>query len=376
MKVLTICPSEFLPPVEERTKNHIYFAFDKMKIYLGRDTYSDPFCIVERVPEDPIPAMLYITFDGFVMTSIDDRVIQIAEIEDAEQLNYIKDAGSIYFERAEYRYLDLQTRTIALPYQNGMFQLSVNLSKEIMINEKTVIRFDPVQHRFIIDGEMDYDPEELPYLKKYRGKNTSSVDTTITPEEIQAEVRISPKKDNLIKVFENGLYVNIADKVGSEDFDKLIASYTQYKTMLDGYIRDLQNTVDSIGVNVSETSIRDKISQALRDYKPTIFDILNSYETMQQQLADLEIGSYEMIDERFNEAQQEITDYLDGITSAWEEFPEDEEYYEEQDYMTTTQREVQAMVLNELREQFVFLKPIDPEDSEPIEGSVVIDSED
>ena len=90
MKILTICPSEFLPPYSERTRDHIYFVYDKMALYLGRDVYSDAFCVVEDIPDIPVEGMLYITFDGFVKARINEQVIIIAEIENRQQLDYLK----------------------------------------------------------------------------------------------------------------------------------------------------------------------------------------------------------------------------------------------------------------------------------------------
>ena len=52
-KILRICKSENLPVLADRDSNYVYFVYDKMAIYLGRNYYSDPFCIVETVPEDP-----------------------------------------------------------------------------------------------------------------------------------------------------------------------------------------------------------------------------------------------------------------------------------------------------------------------------------
>lgn len=362
MKVLTICSSEFLPPYEKRSRDHIYFVYDKMSIYLGRDSYSDPFCIVEDIPNKPVDGMLYITFDGFVKARINDQVIIIAEIEDEKQLKLIKNAGNIYFMKAEYRYLDLQTRTIELPYQNGCFHLSVNLAKEVMINENTVIRFDPNQQRFIIDAEMYYPENELPKIKEYSGEETKSVKTDVDGTSIRSEVKISGREDNMLKVYNNGLYVNLSDKLSSEDFNKFVSSYNQYKTMLDSYVNELKGVVDNMGDNVSEVNINKKIMDALVAYKPTILDVLQNYETMSDELKKLKIDSYNIINEKFDTVENEILDYINSMASPWEIFPGNEYCPQDNDYLTDVEREVQGMVLEELREQFVRLKPVEAGD--------------
>lgn len=375
MKTLTICPSEFLPPRDNRTRDHIYFVYDKMAVYLGKDTYSDPFCVVEDIPERPVVGMLYITFDGYLKSYYNDKVITIAEIEDPEQLEYLKDAGNIYFMRAEYRYLDLETRTIELPYQNGSFHLSVNLSKEIMINENTVIRFDPSKQRFVVEGDHYHNDNALLNIGEYSGGETDSTTVIVDGQTIKANVRISPKEDNLVKKYANGIYVNVSDKVAEQDFKSLVTTYNQYKAVIDNYINELKGYIDQAGIDVSETTIRDKIVSALEAYQPTIMDVIENYDTMYQELKRLELNTYELVDEKFDELETEITTYLDGITHSWHEFPGNEYYQEYNDYLTDSQKEIQAMVLNELREQFVRMKVIEAGIDTEVSGDLVLDSE-
>lgn len=376
MKTLTICPSEFLPPKEERTRDHIYFVYDKMKIYLGKDTYTDPFCIVEDLPEKPVPSILYITFDGYVKSYVNEEVVTIAEIETPEQLGFLKDAGNIYFMKAEYRYLDLHTRTIELPYQNGSFHLSVNLSKEIMINENTVIRYDPKQSRFVIDGDRYHNESEgLINIGEYSGGETDSITVEVDGTTIKGHVRISPEEDNMIKQYPNGIYVKTADKASQKDFDDLMRLHLQYQTVLNSYINDLRKEIEKAGVNVSDGTVRDKIISALESYKPTIIDVLESYDEMNRQLQELEKDTYELVDSKFDSITTDIVNYLNGIMNAWEEFPEDGNYEDDNDFLTSTQKQVQGMVLEALREQFVMLSVIDPGSSSSVDGDVVFDTE-
>src|SRR5574344_925938 len=125
-KVLHICKSEDLPLLANRDANYVYFVYDKMAIYLGRNYYSDPFCIVEKIPQNPVEGMLYITLNGDLKTSLDSKIIDIGSIESENQKQYLLLAGTVYFMKAESRYLDLQTKTIQLPYQNGSYQLTVS----------------------------------------------------------------------------------------------------------------------------------------------------------------------------------------------------------------------------------------------------------
>ena len=144
--------------------------------------------------------------------------------------------------------------------------------------------------------------------------------------------------------------------------------------MLDRYIDELKQVVDNMGVAVSETNINNKITEALLAYKPTILDVLENYNTMRAELDKLKVDSYKTIDEKFDTVEKEIADYLESITT-WDVFPDNEYYEEQSDYLTNSQREVQGMVLEKLREQFVRLKQIEAGVTDEVSGDAVIDTE-
>lgn len=321
MNKLVICNSENLPAMNDRTNDTIYFVYDKMAIFLGQSFYSDPFCIVEEIPEHPVPAMLYITFTGDVKAYVNDQVTIIAQIEDDTQLQYLNSAGSIYFMKAEYRYLDLQTRVVHLPYQNGEFQLTVNLAKEIMINENTVLRYNPITSQFEIEGDWYEDEGHIPNSAGYTGGETTSTITTFNEKTFLTDVKISQEVNNVLKVFGNGLYVDISTKANKNDFNDLVNSYIEYKSIIDGYIIELKDAIEDASIEVSEGTIGEKINQALEEYKPSILDMIDKYDQMYSQLQELQKLYDSGVDEAFNETKKEITDYLNDITNAWGYFP-------------------------------------------------------
>lgn len=321
MKKLKICNSENLPSIEDRTNDTIYFVYDKMAIFLGQNFYSDPFCIVEDIPDYPVPAMLYITFQGDVKAYINDQVTVIAQIENTEELRYLNSAGSIYFMKAEYRYLDLQTRVVHLPYQNGEFQLTVNLAKEIMINKNTVLRYNPVTSQFEIEGDWYEDEGHIPNSNGYVGGETSTTITRFDEKTFLTDVKISEEVNNVLKDYGNGLYVDISSKANKEQFNDLIESYIEYKSIIDGYIIELKEAIENASIEVSEGTIGEKIDEALEEYKPSIADMFEKYDQMYKELQELKEMYNTGVDTAFDTAKKEITDYLDNITAAWGYFP-------------------------------------------------------
>ena len=150
--ILRVCTSENLPILADRQSNYLYFVYDKMQLYFGRDIYRDSFCIVETVPLEPVEGMLYITLNGDLKVFLGDTLDTLGTIENVTQIDLLKKAGTTYFMNAESRYLDLQTRTIQLPFQNGNYQLSVSMTQDLMIDEDTVITYDPATRQFVING--------------------------------------------------------------------------------------------------------------------------------------------------------------------------------------------------------------------------------
>lgn len=321
MKILRICNSADLPV--DRSSDYIYFVYDKMMIYLGNNYYSDPFCIVEKIPTNPINAMLYITYDGNVVTYLNEKVTQIGSIEDKKQLDYIKDAGSVYFMKAEYRYLDLQTRTIQLPFQNGSFQLSVNMAKETVINDNTIIKFDSTSNRFIVYADEYYDDGSTPHYNGLIGKETDSIKNEITGNGLKSYLKVSNQKNNLIKILNDGVYIDLSDKASEEELQKLLYSYHNYKAIIDGYIKELKKTISEASQTISEETINNKILQALEDYKPTITDMFNNYDSIANSLETIKNDSKKYTDNLINLTKKDMTDYINQISSSWKTFNEE-----------------------------------------------------
>jgi len=359
-KILKVITSEFLPSSVDRSVDTVYFVYDKMAIYLGHNFYSDPFCIVEKLPDKPIEGMLYITMDGKLKSYQDGKEVEIGEIESADQIELLKKAGSVYFMKAEYRYLDLQTRTLQLPFHNGTYQLSISMTKDTVIDENTVIVYNPQNKIFEIHSDIIDDEEADDLLNSYKGVKSSTVETVVKDNKIHADLVISPNENNILKVLHNGLYANLNDVVNSAEFEQLAASYESYKIAIEAYIKELEEVIETAEFNVNEDSIAVKILEELQKYEPTIDDIINDYEYIYEQLGYIRESIITYTDDKFETTKNEIIEYITNITNAWEEFNyKGSNYMEPEAMMTNTEAEVQADVLENLREKFIALREID-----------------
>lgn len=358
-KILQICKSEDLPILSNRDSNYVYFVYDKMAIYIGKNYYSDPFCIVDDIPEDAVEGMLYITMNGDMKTIVNYTIIDIGAIEEEGQKELLKQAGTVYFMKAESRYLDLQTRTIQLPYQNGSFLLTVSLSKDIMIDEDTVIRYEPESGKFIIDGNPWVDETGgLPGLEEYKGSESSTIKTVVSNNNINAALKISSRKNNILKVYGNGLYASVKDFVSDKDLNTLISTYANYKAIIDSYIEELRKELESAGINVSEESVNNKILSALEGYEPTIQTLLENYDIIYQQLGMLRESVTEYTENYLAEAKKEILNYIRSIDKSWSIFPGDGDSYES-NTLTPEELSLQALALAEFRKNILYLRDVE-----------------
>lgn len=356
-KILKVCTSEFLPSVTERSSDYVYFVYDKMEIYLGKNNYTDPYCIVETVPENAVEGMLYITLDGYLKTRLDNNIIEIGQIESEDQIDILKQAGTTYFMKAEYRYLDLQTRTIILPFQNGSYQLTVSMAADLMIDENTVIYFNPESGCFEITGDhADISDNTFNGIK---GSETATIKTSVSTGSIVSNLKVSNAEGNILKIFGNGLYANLGDIVNSEDLNKLTLLYNNYKISVEGYMNELRQEMEDKGFNLTEDALTNKILLAMEDYKPTIEDMFAKYDNIYEQLGLIRDASVNYTDQLFESTKKEIINYLENITNAWESFGYEGRNLNET-LLTEEEAHIQAKVLAELREQFMLERGVKP----------------
>lgn len=257
-------------------------------------------------------------------------------IMDPNQIKILKAAGTTYFYYAETRYIDTQTKTIVVPYQNGSYQLSVNIPEDLRIDEDTVIFYNTESGQWEIDGTIYSGHQDYP---KYKGKlipmNTSTIYTSIDDNNIiKSDLRVSPSETNMVNIAPNGLLVDSTKYVTKEQFSNLSTLVQQYIAISDKYIIELRDAVLKVAGTVTADTITEMIHDALMDYAPTIDDMINNYDGLRERLINIENS----VDDTFNDglevAKQAMIDYINSINKAWSVFEEDNpKEYESQEVL-------------------------------------------
>lgn len=339
-RVLKIVNTHDFPLPLDRLPNYLYMVYDKMDLYLYQSRYSDPFSIVEEIPDINIMVenMLYITLDGYMKTKWNNNIVELGTVEkiggeiDPAQLAILRQVGTIYFMNAESRYLDMQTRMIHLPYQNGEYQLSLSLSKELLIDNDTLIKYNAETNQFEIMGNEFRPFKWLKDIYKYIAVTSKSINTYIEDgfNAIRSNVRIHDSIDNGINVVSDGLFVNVTNFTEISRYKKLIKAFYDYQVIIDHYIVELRNALNALVVSITPEVIDEKIHEALLLYEPTIDQMLAEYDDLAQRIADLEIEVYRNLDIKIDAAKDEILDYIANFQHVWEILPADldEPYYE------------------------------------------------
>ena len=320
MKTLRVCLSEELPSIHERDINYIYFLYDKLEVFLGQNYYSDPYAIVESFPSYPVVEMLYFCLDdGKVKARVGLQNTEIAIIENADQLEILKQAGTTFFVNSDRRYLDIKTKLITLPYNNGTYELTLSLANDLKIDENTVIAYNPETHQFEIVGDIqDYD---LVFSRKYKGKETNSINTKVEDHKISGDVKLNPSYDNIIKDTPYGLYASVDDRVSTTVFSDWVDKFKDYKDDMEEFIDEIAELIEEAEEIISSDTIGRKIMESLARVYPEIGEALANYDIYAEKIDRLDTEIYQYADQQYNDVKEELTDMIDNITNdPWENF--------------------------------------------------------
>ena len=329
MKVLKIINSEDLPLGPNRYDNYIYFCYDNLVMYNGKIQYTDPYCIVEEFPtveNNPVPNIFYIRIsDGVLCLYLKDvhEWFEYANIESADQLEYLEKVGTTFFMKSGYRYIDPQTKALNLPFEDGSYQLSVAVNSPIEINESTVIIFNPETGQFEIDGGRYYDEYgRNPDIMQYEGSETNTAITTITNDHIGAEVKISSATGNMIQSTATGLYVPANSYASLTEFQELV---TRCQNQADTYAASLaaiQDSLAQLDITLDDETLKEKIDAVVRKYFPNIAAIIRSYNELYTAMGGIVGELTEEIDDKIANATVDIVEELERLrnTGGWEFF--------------------------------------------------------
>lgn len=334
-RVLKVLRANDYNELATKQDSYLYFLYDKLEMWFDRSKFVTPFCIVENIPEDIFtmaPDVLYIHYlTGKLYILNDNTLKEVGYVEhdatgnsDPEQLAILASAGTAYFHNAESRYIDVQTRTIILPYQNGSYQICVNIPEDLKIDENTILYYDTEENQWKVAGHRTSTDFEVPFYNRLKPANSATVFTEILADNmIKSNLRISKREDNLIETAVNGIYVDGSVLTTVEEYQLLKDTVMLYRSVADRYLLELRNAVNSAVNNVSIELIEQKIMNTLANYESTIDTMVRDYNTMYDRLITVEVEADGNIDDKLNRAKQEIYDYLDGLVNPWRIFPED-----------------------------------------------------
>ena len=319
MKTVKVLLSEKLPPMDSRDPEVIYFTYDKLDVYLGQNKYYDNYAVVENLPDEPVTGMLYFDLsDGYAKSYIEYQWKNVAKIENDEQIEILKQSGTTFFVNADRRYLDLQRRTITLPFNNGTYELTVGLAKELIFDENTIIKFNPESGQFEIYGK--HDDYDMVFLNHYTGKDTKSVDISVENHKISGEVMVSQAYNNLIKLMPDGLYAGNDNFVPDYLFNNWVDTFKDYKESMHKYLKELDLRSQGVRNNITEETISNKIAEAIRKAQPEMDAIIKAYNDYKSNLEGVEKTAKKYTDDVFEQAVDDIYTAILSIQNQWDNF--------------------------------------------------------
>lgn len=320
LKTLKVILSKDFPLLADRVSSIIYFMYDKLELWIGQNKYTDPYVVVETFPTNATHGYLYLCLDdGTVKALIDYSPKVLAEIENEEQLELLKQTGSNFFIHSEKRYLDLQRRIVTLPYQNGTYELTVSLANDLIIDKDTVIAYNMETNQFDIFAHT-YDAG-LAHGEGYRGLETNTAKTVVSDNRISTEIKISRGYGNMLKFVSDGLYAYAEDRVTKKEFDSWKRNYESYKMSMEYYLKDLESQFENSQTVVSPNAISQRISDALHEVYPEIDTILASYDEIAAKFEGIEDRLNTRSDASFEAARTELREVITAsFQNPWEDF--------------------------------------------------------
>ena len=325
LKTLKVCLDSELPELLDRDYNTLYYLYNKLVLFFGQTIYNDPYAIVESIPKNPISGMLYFDLsDGKVKGYIDSSITDIAEVENEEQLEILKETGTSFMLNSNRRYLDFQRRIITLPYQNGTYELSVSLANNLKLDEDTVLAYNPETGEFDVSGK--YEDYDLVFTKSYRGLDSNSVETDVSRHSVSSNLKISSEYGNILNMIDNGLYGHIDNTITREEFEYITEKFKKYHDFISDYYDELIEKIEASEDLITEDTISKRILSALEETFPEFQENLDKFNEYAAKLEPLEKRCNEYTDNKFEEAVGVITEKIRVVANdMWEIFGEEEE---------------------------------------------------
>lgn len=329
-KILKVCLSSEFPDILERKENYIYFLYDKLELYFGQNRLSEDFAIANKIPEYPVPGMIYIlNTDGSVHRQVDYTDIIIATIESEDQIELLKKAGTIFYINTNKRYMDSQRRTLTLPFNNGNYELSVAMKNEQIFDNNTILKYNENSKRFEVYGDLD--EEFIDFSKPFRGGETSSVKIKADGPSLKANVKISSLMNNMLRAASDGLYVFTKDKVDRKEYEEWADKINEFEQYSEDVIDRIESDLAHLQEVASEEAIHNEIMNILIAKYPTIEEALEKYQEIADSLSDIETEVLNYSTSKILDTKNEIDNNIEK-SCKWEDLNDISDFSQDIDY--------------------------------------------
>ena len=231
--------------------------------------------------------MIYIlNTDGSVHRMIEYEDVVIAEIEDPEQIEILRKAGTMFYVNARHRYIDSQRRVLTLPFNDGKYELNVSTQKDTVYDENTILKYNPEKDRFEVYSDTGED--FIDYSKPFRGATTPSVEIKVDGPRVSAQVRVSKEERNILRTSSDGLFIPTGNYVTKETFDKWSSDVFDIKTTCDEILDRVTKELEEMEKLVTPEYIQATILALLDEKFGDIETAIENYDIYVSQLDNLE----------------------------------------------------------------------------------------
>ena len=352
MKKLRVCLSRDIPALPDRSFNYLYLAYDKLDLYAGQNKLEENYAISSELPTEPVPGMIYILdTDGSVYRNMDYSNVKIAEIEDVSQIDLLRRAGTVFRINSNRRYIDSQTRTLTLPFDNGTYELNVSVRNNQIFDNETIMKYNKDHERFEVYGPLN--EEFIDFSKPFRGGTTDTVKIKTDGPRINAEVKISSIIGNLLRKRHDGLYIKPKDVITREEFEKWSNYVGDFKDKAQDVLDNIDSNIKYMQGLISEENINDEIMSILNGKFHDIEIALENYQHVvdSMDLIQTKITNYAM--QEANTTREQLLKIIEDnknweeLDNAHEEYVPEVDYYQKSEeylYPEMTEEEVQIVL--------------------------------
>lgn len=366
---LRVCHSKDLPSITKRSSDFIYLTYDKLDLYAGQNNIDENYIVTDQLkdPKNEVPGMIYIlSTDGSVYRNIDYSNVKLADLEDPSQLQYIQNLGNIFRVNANRRYIDSQTRTLTLPFNNGKYELNVSVKNNQVFDENTILKYNPKMERFEIYGAMD--EEFIDFSKPFRGGETETLKIQSDGPRLNGQVKVSKQLGNILKVTKDGLFISPQDIVTADVFEAYYKKLNDFENRADLVMTTLEDDIHEMQDLISVEGINKAIINALSSKFEDIQTYLDNYAEIVQKMNDLQTSVMNYAISETERTRQQLQAALtqsagwEELDTASEDYTEEVNYYEKaQEYLYPT---------SSINEEEVVDDNIE-EDIEPVEDNII-----